>query len=275
MDLEIEERFEAMDARVRGLESAGVDPWSGPPISLDPPGPRPALKGPQLFPPDVPERFPARLTSEKSGNGGGYYSWKRLKDDAATDYAPAQTGTDNAKEAQAIEGLKVGASDGTVVWLEADTTDDPAEWRFVYGGAVTEMTGIAETIVIRFAIWNNGTIVLSNSDWRARPIEYAVHYLDAEHEFADAWPAAWDQILGDHPLIWYIGADPQDGAKYDIFDVGLVGAASACMYIDDADGGKLKFECYGFIGPLHLNLVLVVKGFDRRAAADAVQVGEP
>ena len=77
--------------------------------------------------------FWARLTSEA---GGGYYSWKRLKDDAATDYSPAQTGTSNAKEVQAVLGLKVGASIGKVIWLERDKTDAPNEWRFTCGREV-------------------------------------------------------------------------------------------------------------------------------------------
>jgi hypothetical protein len=80
--------------------------------------------------------FWARLTSEASG-GGGYYSWTRLKADAATEYAPAQTGTDDAKEVNATEDLPVGAAGtGTVVWMEKDYTDDPAEWRFAYKAGV-------------------------------------------------------------------------------------------------------------------------------------------
>jgi len=75
--------------------------------------------------------FWARLTSEASG-GGGYYSWKMLEDDAETPVDPPVTGTDNAKEVNETEGLPVGGSDGAVVWLEKDTTDDPVEWRFAH-----------------------------------------------------------------------------------------------------------------------------------------------
>jgi len=90
------------------------------------------LEEPDAARPAAPSRrkgFWARLTSEASG-GGGYYSWKRLKDDAETPVDPPVTGTDNAKEVNGTEDLKVGAEDGLVVWMEKDTTDDPAEWRF-------------------------------------------------------------------------------------------------------------------------------------------------
>jgi len=61
------------------------------------------------------------------------YSWIRLQDDGEAEYVPQETGTLNAKEVNGIEGIPVGgAGVGTVVWLEKDTTVDPAEWRFEY-----------------------------------------------------------------------------------------------------------------------------------------------
>jgi len=218
----------------------------------------------------TPQHFWAEIVTDATG-GAYTFEEEALTDGTTwTTLTGGRTGT--CYEANDVAGIAVGTI--IKIRVEYDTT---GELRYVFDSAIPaiEATGIAEAIVIRFAIWNNATVVLSNSDWRARPIEYAAYYLDSEHELADAHPAAWSNLLANSPLNWFIGADPQNGDEYDIFDVALVGAASARMYIDDADGGKLKFECYGFAGPLHLNMVLVVKGFTRKTAADAVQVGEP
>jgi len=51
-DRELDERLARLESRLRVLESAADDPWSG--QSLAPPGPKPALAGPQLFPSDLP-----------------------------------------------------------------------------------------------------------------------------------------------------------------------------------------------------------------------------
>jgi len=77
-----------------------------------------------------PQGFWARLTSEKAAQGG-YYSWKRLQSDASTDYAPATTGTDNAKEVNEAEDISAHATTGAVVWLEYDAVNH--ERVFSYG----------------------------------------------------------------------------------------------------------------------------------------------
>ncbi len=75
------------------------------------------------------EGFWARLTG---GDGDGY-SWAALKDDGATAVSPAVTGTINAKDVNTTSDLYTDVSDGTVVWLRRDRTDDPDEYRFSIG----------------------------------------------------------------------------------------------------------------------------------------------
>ena len=122
-----DDRLATFDARLRALEAREGDASSGPSVggALEP---RQALEGPMLFP--GPVGFWARLTSQKVAKGG-YYSWERLTCDASTAVVPAESGTDNAKEVNAVEDLYVDATTGTVVWLEQDGTNDPAEYRFV------------------------------------------------------------------------------------------------------------------------------------------------
>lgn len=89
--------------------------------------------------PPYRDGFWVRLTSEASGQGG-YYSAKRLADDAETDADPAETWTDTAKEVNEREGLKTGAADGTVVWAWYDWTDSPAELRFSVASGLLDGT---------------------------------------------------------------------------------------------------------------------------------------
>jgi len=95
--------------------------------------------------------FWAMLTSEKAAKGG-YYSWKRLQSDASTDYAPAITGTDNAKEVNETENISVHATTGTVVWLTYDVVNQ--ERVFVYGDTGGIDDGTADYQV---PVWNNTT----------------------------------------------------------------------------------------------------------------------
>jgi len=91
------------------------------------------------------------LTSEKAAKGG-YYSWKRLQSDASTDYAPAITGTDNAKEVNETEDISVHATTGTVVWLTYDVVNQ--ERVFAYGDTGGIDDGTADYQV---PVWNNTT----------------------------------------------------------------------------------------------------------------------
>lgn len=52
MDLEIDDRFGELEERLRALESAARETETPFPLSLDPPGARPALVGPTLLPAD-------------------------------------------------------------------------------------------------------------------------------------------------------------------------------------------------------------------------------
>jgi len=59
MDPETEERIARLDARVRGLESAGPDPWAVQAAPVAPPGPLPALAGPQKIGHPIPMHQPS------------------------------------------------------------------------------------------------------------------------------------------------------------------------------------------------------------------------
>ena len=103
LDPETEERFEALEARMRGLESAAEDPWAG--QSLAPPGPKPALSGPHLFPDSEPVVW-GEVVSEV---GSGKYTFKEkvLTDGTTwTDKTGGRTG--DCYESNDVAGIAVG-----------------------------------------------------------------------------------------------------------------------------------------------------------------------
>lgn len=217
---------------------------------------------------DKEARFWAEVVTEV---GSGKYTFKEKVRNNATTWKDKSGGrTGDCYEANDLEGITVG----TIIQIRIEH-DAGGILRYLFDiQDIVATTGAAEAVVVRFKIWNNGEVTLSSNDWRARPIEYDVHFWDGEHEGSETQQVAWDRPCGDYTKIWFIGADPTGDDEYDIFDISLVGAAKARLYVDDGDGGKLKFECYGFAGPLHMNMVLVVKGFIQRTLADAIQIGE-
>jgi len=125
MDRETEERLAAMDARLRGMESAAADSWAGPPIPLGPPGPRPALVGPMLLPPSVPVVFWGEVVTEV---GSGVYTFKqKCRADATTwkDKTGGRTGT--CYESNDVAGIAVG----TIIKIRVER-DTGGTLRYVF-----------------------------------------------------------------------------------------------------------------------------------------------
>lgn len=157
-DPEIEERFEALEARMRGLESAAEDPWAG--QSLAPPGPRPALAGPQLFPDSEPAVWGEVVTEV----GSGKYTFKEkvLTDGTTwTDKTGGRTG--DCYESNDLEHIAVGKI--IKIRIEHDTG---GTLRYVFNASSLIPPGTADNQML---LWDETT----DKAWKATtPTEITV-----------------------------------------------------------------------------------------------------
>ena len=128
MDNEIETRLSEIEARMRSLETVAADPWASTPTALDPPGPRPAMEGPHLFP-DEDEGFWGETVSDLTG--GAYTFKEKVLTDGTTwaDLTGGRTGT--CYEANDVAGI----ADGTIIKIREEY-DTGGDLRYVFNHEV-------------------------------------------------------------------------------------------------------------------------------------------
>lgn len=136
MPEELNEMIEQLDARIRALESAGADPWAAQPPTMYPPGPRPALEGPHLFP-DEDEGFPAKIASDLTGGAYTFEEVYRLNATTWADLTGGRTGT--AYEKNDVAGIAVGKK----IWIH-EVTDATGTLRYVFNFSQSIPSGTAD-----------------------------------------------------------------------------------------------------------------------------------
>ncbi|HUX00843.1 MAG TPA: hypothetical protein VMY35_07670 [Phycisphaerae bacterium] len=160
MDREIQQRFEAVDVELRRLREVADDPWRNqPPISLDPPGPRPALKGPTLLP-DVAETFPGEVATEV---GSGKYTFKeKVLTDGTTWIDKTGGRTGDCYEANDVAGIAVE----TIIEIRVEH-DTGGTLRYVFDYEPGILPGTADKQMVA---WDQTTdkaweLILPDDTW--------------------------------------------------------------------------------------------------------------
>jgi len=156
-DQDGETRLEALEARVVELESAAADPWTGPPVPLDPPAPKPALVGPTLFPPPVLVTFPAKIETDE---GSGEYTFTEQWLTDATTWADKTAGrTGTCYEINDVTGVAVGKI--IEITIKHDTS---GVVRYIFSWAGGIPAGTAENQMLEWDHANGKWIVLAAPD---------------------------------------------------------------------------------------------------------------